>query len=145
MAEPSNKIIDNPSVVSCDYPSCDWTIHFAPGQTVREITEQLLRMDCYIQIKDDGFLARILCPEHAMTAMRPKSNDNVNHPSHYTDGKIEVWDFIVDKKLDFLRGSAVKYISRAGKKDSSKEIEDLKKAVAFINRAIQELEQEKGN
>ena len=43
-------------------------------------------------------------------------NDNINHPKHYTDGKIEVIDFIEDKKLGFCLGNAVKYISRAGKK-----------------------------
>lgn len=69
-------------------------------------------------------------------------NDAVNHPSHYTDGKIEVIDFIEDKNLDFCLGNAVKYISRAGKKDPEKEIEDLKKAIWYINRRIQELEQE---
>lgn len=69
-------------------------------------------------------------------------NDAVNHPSHYTDGKIEVIDFIEDKNLDFCLGNAIKYISRAGKKDPTKEIEDLKKAVWYINRRIQELEQE---
>ena len=51
-------------------------------------------------------------------------NDVVNHPAHYTDGKIEVIDFIEDKGLNFHRGNAVKYISRAGKKDPAKEIED---------------------
>ena len=69
-------------------------------------------------------------------------NDAVNHPSHYTDGKIEVIDFIEDKGLGFCLGNAVKYIARAGKKDPAKEIEDLKKAIWYINRRIQELEQE---
>lgn len=63
-------------------------------------------------------------------------NDPVNHPSHYTDGKIEVIDFIEDKKLGFHLGNAVKHIARAGKKDPSKEVEDLKKAVWYINRRI---------
>ena len=67
-------------------------------------------------------------------------NDIVNHPSHYTDGKIEVIDFIEDKKLNFHRGNAVKYISRAGKKDPTKEIEDLKKAQWYLNREIERLE-----
>lgn len=67
-------------------------------------------------------------------------NDVVNHPSHYTDGKIEVIDFIEDKGLNFHRGNAVKYIARAGKKDVSKEVEDLKKAVWYLNREIQRLE-----
>ena len=66
-------------------------------------------------------------------------NDPVNHPSHYCTGKIEVIDFITDKKLDFCRGNAVKYIVRAGLKDSEKEVEDLKKAIFYINRAIEDL------
>lgn len=70
-------------------------------------------------------------------------NDQVSHPSHYTDGKIEVIDFILDKKLNFTRGNAVKYISRAGKKDKSKEIEDLQKAAWYINKEIQRLQGDK--
>lgn len=67
-------------------------------------------------------------------------NDPVNHPSHYTSGKIEVIDFIEDQKLDMHCGNAVKYIARAGKKDPSKEVEDLKKASWYINRKIKLLE-----
>ena len=63
-------------------------------------------------------------------------NDPVNRPSHYTDGKIEVIEFIEDKKLGFCLGNAVKYIARAGKKDKDKEVEDLKKAIWYINRHI---------
>lgn len=70
-----------------------------------------------------------------------KLDDPVNHPSHYTDGKIEVIDFIEDKKLGFCLGNAVKYIARAGKKDPAKEIEDLKKAVWYIERRIKEIEE----
>lgn len=69
--------------------------------------------------------------------------DVVNHPTHYTGGKIEVIDFIEDKGLNFHRGNAVKYISRAGKKDPAKEVEDLKKAVWYLNREIERLESEK--
>lgn len=65
--------------------------------------------------------------------------DNVNHPKHYTTGKIEVIDFIEDKELNFHRGNAVKYITRAGIKDPTTEIEDLKKAVWYINREIERI------
>lgn len=68
-------------------------------------------------------------------------DDNVNHPSHYTDGKIEVIDFIEDKRLGFHLGNAVKYISRAGKKDAAKTVEDLEKAAWYLNRHIQSLKQ----
>lgn len=66
-------------------------------------------------------------------------NDSVNNPSHYTDGNIEVIEYIEDKKLGFCLGNAIKYISRAGKKDPDKEIEDLKKAKWYIDRLIKEL------
>ena len=66
--------------------------------------------------------------------------DVVNHPDHYTDGGIETIDFIEAKKLPYHLGNAVKYISRAGKKDPEKTIEDLKKAVWYINRYISKLE-----
>ena len=67
------------------------------------------------------------------------SNDPVNHPSHYTDGKIEVIDFIEDKRLGFHLGNAVKYIARAGKKDPSKTAQDLEKAKWYLNREINRL------
>ena len=73
------------------------------------------------------------------------SNDIVNHPSHYTDGKIEVIDFIEQKNLNFHRGNAVKYIARAGKKDPAKEVEDLRKAVWYLNREITRLTGENPN
>lgn len=70
-------------------------------------------------------------------------NDAVNHPSHYTDGGIETIDFIEAKKLPYHLGNAVKYLSRAGKKDQNKTIEDLQKAVWYIERYIKLLEGEK--
>ena len=66
--------------------------------------------------------------------------DVVNHPGHYTDGGIETIDFIEAKKLPYHLGNAVKYISRAGKKDPEKTVEDLQKAVWYINRYISKLE-----
>ena len=71
--------------------------------------------------------------------MSMRENNPVSHPAHYTDGNIEVIDFIEDKKLGFHLGNAVKYISRAGKKDPAKEVEDLQKAVWYINRHIMNL------
>lgn len=70
-------------------------------------------------------------------------NDAVNHPAHYTDGKIEVIDFIEDKKLGYHLGNVVKYVCRAGKKDPEKEIEDLQKAEWYLHRKIQKLKEQK--
>ena len=63
----------------------------------------------------------------------------VKNPSHYNSGKIEVIDFIEDQKLGFCLGNVVKYVSRAGKKDSSKTIEDLEKAKWYLEREIKNL------
>lgn len=61
----------------------------------------------------------------------------VIHPSHYNAGKIEVWDFIADQGLDFDLGNAIKYICRAGKKDSETTLDDLNKAANYIQHEIQ--------
>lgn len=79
-------------------------------------------------------------------------DDPVNHPSHYTDGKIEVISFIEDKGLieGFCKGNAIKYISRAGKKESAalqideKEIQDIKKARWYLDYLIGYYERKKG-
>lgn len=77
------------------------------------------------------------------TRTKKKKYDSVNNPKHYTEGKIEVIDFIEDKKLNFNTGNTVKYVARAGKKDPSKTIEDLKKAQWYLNREITNLEKDK--
>jgi hypothetical protein len=75
------------------------------------------------------------------THLKPSGiHDAVNHPAHYADGKIEPIDYILDKKLDFCLGNAVKYISRAGKKNPDKFVEDLRKAIWYIERRIEEHE-----
>ena len=81
-------------------------------------------------------------PKPQVVSTMPK-DAAVSHPSHYTDGKIEVIDFIEDKGLNFNRGNAVKYLCRAGKKDPVKEIEDLEKAMWYINHEIERLKGDK--
>lgn len=76
---------------------------------------------------------------------KPKSDKNseVSHPSHYTDGKIEVIDYILDKHFDFCLGNVIKYVSRAGKKKGNSYLSDLKKARQYIEFAISAAETEK--
>jgi hypothetical protein len=81
------------------------------------------------------FIHNEICPY--CDAGLDRENDIVYHPSHYTDGKIETIDYIEDKKLNYHLGNAVKYISRAGKKDPDKYAEDLKKAVWYLDREIE--------
>ena len=70
-------------------------------------------------------------------------NDPVNHPNHYCKGGIEVIEFIQAWDFNFFRGSAIKYIARAGLKDKDKEVEDLNKAIWLINKEIVRIESEK--
>lgn len=66
-------------------------------------------------------------------------NDNVNHPSHYNQGKYEVIDVINDWKLNFNRGNVIKYVARAGHKNN--ELEDLEKARFYLDDEIKRLEE----
>tara|TARA_X000001382_G_scaffold40076_2_gene26819 strand:+ start:1708 stop:2004 length:297 start_codon:yes stop_codon:yes gene_type:complete len=58
-------------------------------------------------------------------------------PNHYTRGDIEVWDFIRDQGLNYFRGNAIKYICRAGFKSTHTEIEDLQKAIHYLENELQ--------
>lgn len=63
--------------------------------------------------------------------------DNVNHPSHYTRGFGGHEVIGITEWLSFNRGNAVKYLCRAGKKKGADELEDLNKALWYLNREIQ--------
>lgn len=73
-----------------------------------------------------------------------QTNDNVNHPAHYggEDNPYEAIKVIEAWNLGFCLGNSVKYISRAGKKDPAKRIEDLEKAAWYINHEIKRLKKE---
>lgn len=64
--------------------------------------------------------------------------DNVDHPAHYGGDSVYETIKVIDAwGLDFCLGNAVKYISRAGKKDPEKRIEDLRKAIWYIQHEIE--------
>lgn len=67
--------------------------------------------------------------------------EKINHPEHY-QGKIEVIDYIEAYKFNFNLGNVIKYVSRAGKKDTESVIEDLSKAQWYLNREIERLKKE---
>ena len=52
-------------------------------------------------------------------------SEAVNHPEHYNPGTYETINVIEAWELGFCLGNCIKYISRAGKKDPTKKIEDL--------------------
>ena len=57
-----------------------------------------------------------------------------NGPSYYKRGTCDVWDFIRQQKLNFHLGNAIKYICRAGYKDSK--IQDLEKAIHYLENEL---------
>jgi len=74
----------------------------------------------------------------------------INHPLHYSFGDsnqyevvkvCEAWDLDKDAYLF----NVVKYVARSGKKNPDKEIEDLKKAMFYLDRKIKNLENKKNN
>lgn len=71
-----------------------------------------------------------------------RGDDLVDHPSHYggADNPYEAIKVIEAWELGFHLGNAVKYIARAGRKDPSKTVEDLRKARWYLDREIERLE-----
>jgi len=67
--------------------------------------------------------------------------EKVNHPSHYGggDNPFEAIKVIEAWQLDFCLGNTIKYISRAGKKSKDTEIQDLEKALWYLQRKIEYL------
>ena len=55
-------------------------------------------------------------------------------PEYYKRGTTDVWDFIRDQGLNFHLGNAIKYICRAGYKDSK--LDDLAKAIHYLSNEL---------
>lgn len=65
-------------------------------------------------------------------------HDPINHPAHYTNHPSGVECIAITRHMNFTLGNAVKYIWRAGLKTNP--VEDLKKAVWYINDEISRIE-----
>lgn len=93
----------------------------------------------------DGLPANQVCDAHYDHQSLKKPN--VDHPEYYNKHNIEVIDFVEEWFLDRPHEfTAVIYISRAPhKNDGADEIEDLEKAVWYLQRKIQKLKVEKGS
>ena len=73
-------------------------------------------------------------------------SEKINHPAHYggADNPYEAIKVIEAWELGFRLGNVVKYLSRAGRKDPATELEDLKKALWYLQREIYRREQGSG-
>ena len=115
----------------------------------KEITLQELR-DMVDQEQDEPFLTpeTTLNDQYAeieqvrqQTDSPPEfKHDFVNHPKHYCDHPSGIECIEITRHHDFAIGNAIKYLWRAGLKDSDNEIQDLKKAVWYIQDKIAQLE-----
>jgi hypothetical protein len=63
------------------------------------------------------------------------ANTNSTGPAYYRRGSYQVWDFVRDQGLNFHLGNAIKYICRAGFKDSK--ADDLKKAIHYLTNELE--------
>jgi hypothetical protein len=68
-------------------------------------------------------------------------SDLVNHPDHYKAHPSGIEAIQVTEHMNFCKGNAMKYLWRAGLKDSANEITDLKKAIWYIEREILRLQE----
>jgi hypothetical protein len=67
-----------------------------------------------------------------------KMTDMVNHPPHYISHPSGIETIQITEHMNFCLGNAIKYILRSELK--GKQVEDLKKAVWYIEREISRLE-----
>jgi hypothetical protein len=63
------------------------------------------------------------------------STTSQSGPDYYRRGNIQVWDFVRDQGLNFHLGNAIKYICRAGHKDSKRD--DLRKAIHYLQNELE--------
>lgn len=127
------------------YATNDPILEFA--DVIMEVFHEICKNDI-VESKEDGTVTakKTYAPTTEKTGDSKKtSNDNVNHPTWYgsKDDPYETIKVIEAWGLNFTLGNALKYISRAGKKDPAKIVEDLRKALFYIQYEIDRLEGKK--
>ena len=65
--------------------------------------------------------------------------DPVNHPKHYTSDPSGVEAIQITRHRNFNIGNAIKYLWRAGLKDNNSDVQDLQKAIFYIEDEIARL------
>ena len=97
------------------------------------ISEYIRNLEAQMQAEE----AERACPPDFMSQAEYYGlSDNIHRPAHYAEGRqYEPWKVIVDWDLNYLTGSALKYISRHERKGNP--VEDLKKAIRFLEMEIE--------
>lgn len=128
---------------------------FIIGDKVRvkpEYVNSHLKADYYV-VQDVDYVGCVLVgdnpssyqwwAEERFVLVGQVEDDLVNHPPHYTSHPSGVECIEITEHLDFCIGNAIKYLWRAGLKGEAK-VEDMKKAIWYINRKIELVEKENG-
>jgi hypothetical protein len=76
-----------------------------------------------------------------MTSLPAKDHDPVNHPSHYTSDPSGVECIQITRHRNFNIGNAIKYLWRCGLKDRDATVQDLEKAIWYIQDEIKRIKQ----
>jgi hypothetical protein len=83
----------------------------------------------------DTSIHKATCPTAKdLNSLRPNHYGGANNP-YEVFNVLEAWE--LDK--DFYLANVIKYLARAGKKDSTKYKEDLEKALVYLQRRINTL------
>jgi transposase len=113
-----------------------------PSRVIEEVTEMKKVLDELDKIKDKPKKSKAIQEGNDLANKIFQETydkyhpDLVNHPPHYKSGGIETIDFIEAKDLNYRLGNVVKYVSRAGRKNSDP-VEDLQKAAWYLQREIE--------
>lgn len=71
-----------------------------------------------------------------------EKEDPVNHPKHYTSHPSGIETIEITRWMNFNLGNSIKYILRSGKKSEDTAIQDLEKAIWYLNDEIKRLKGE---
>ena len=111
-----------------------------------DTSDSLVMHNSYLVVcRECDHLGKTLVPvegswdEAHLQAPVPHEEDMVNEPPHYRKHPSGVECIDITEHMDFCLGNATKYIWRAGLKGGN-EIEDLKKAIYYLNRKIKQIE-----
>lgn len=92
----------------------------------------------------ENYQSEVLWQRHTQPESLPfvydEVQDNVNHPKHYTSDPSGIECIEITRHRNFNIGNAIKYLWRNGLKDSDSQVQDLQKAVWYINDEIKRLE-----
>ena len=97
-------------------------------QAAKEIERQKKIIDDYARI------CKSMSRDLSAAKIDAASQDNINHPAHYTATAVEPINVIEEWQLGFHLGNCVKYLARCELK--GKPIEDLEKARWYLDREI---------